>query len=159
MKLKTLLLTLLWLVHLSYWRERDTLRGNTIENRGYLLVYIYVWTYACHFVLWPLHILVLALCSTPSQTSLNRILWFINRYPCRPRNWIVYHSEFFCGATKTLKLVSIWVSVSGKLMRYVISPTQQYLLENSLSTRLSTKVSLVLCSVVWKCCALQLLFS
>ncbi len=31
--------------------ERDTYRGNTIENRGYEFVYIYVWTYVCHFVL------------------------------------------------------------------------------------------------------------
>ncbi len=29
--------------------ERDTYRGNTIENRGCL--FIYVWTYVCHFVL------------------------------------------------------------------------------------------------------------
>ncbi len=31
--------------------ERDTLRGNTIDNRGCLFVYIYIWTYVCHFVL------------------------------------------------------------------------------------------------------------
>ncbi len=32
--------------------ERDTLRGNTIENWGCLFIYIlYVWTYVCHFVL------------------------------------------------------------------------------------------------------------
>ncbi len=35
--------------------ERDTYRGNTIENRGCLFIYlficIYVWTYVCHFVL------------------------------------------------------------------------------------------------------------
>ncbi len=38
----------------------------------------------------------------------------------------------------------------------VISPKQQYLLEFSLSTRLTTKVSLAyVCSVMWKYCALQ----
>ena len=26
-------------------------QGYTIENRGYLFVYIYAWTYVCHFVL------------------------------------------------------------------------------------------------------------
>ncbi len=35
--------------------ERDTYRGNTIENWGCLFIYlficIYVWTYVCHFVL------------------------------------------------------------------------------------------------------------
>ncbi len=31
--------------------ERDTYSGNTIENRGCLFIYIYVWTYVCYFVL------------------------------------------------------------------------------------------------------------
>ncbi len=31
--------------------ERDTYRGNTIENRGCLFIYLYIWTYVCHFVL------------------------------------------------------------------------------------------------------------
>ncbi len=31
--------------------ERNTYRGNTIENRGCLFIYIYVWTYVCNFVL------------------------------------------------------------------------------------------------------------
>ncbi len=35
--------------------ERDTYRGNTIENWGCLFIYlficIYVWTYVCHFEL------------------------------------------------------------------------------------------------------------
>ncbi len=53
--------------------ERDTLSGNTIENWGYLFVYICVWTYVCHFVLWPLRIFVFVPCSTLSHTSLNRI--------------------------------------------------------------------------------------
>ncbi len=40
---------------LSNWRESGaskTLSGVTqFENRGCLFVYIYVWTYVCHFVL------------------------------------------------------------------------------------------------------------
>ncbi len=74
----------------------DTLRGNTIENRGCLFVYIYDWMYVCHFVLWPSRIFVFAPCSTPSLTSLNRILWFSDHYLYHPRNWIVYRFEFFC---------------------------------------------------------------
>ncbi len=35
-------------------------------------------------------IFVLVLWSNPSQTSLNRILRFIDQYPYHPRNWIVY---------------------------------------------------------------------
>ncbi len=33
--------------------ERDTYRGNTIENRGCLFIYIYVWTYVCHLYFDP----------------------------------------------------------------------------------------------------------
>ncbi len=36
---------------LPLFGERDTLRGDPIENWGYLFVYICVWTYVCHFVL------------------------------------------------------------------------------------------------------------
>ncbi len=41
--------------------------------------------------------------STRSQTSLNRILWFIDQYPYHTRNWIVYRFEFFCGCSSNLK--------------------------------------------------------
>ena len=68
--------------------ERDTLRSNTIENRRCLFVCIYVWTYVCHFVLWPARIFVLAQCSTLSQTSLRSL-------HLSSRNWIVYCFEFF----------------------------------------------------------------
>ncbi len=103
--------------------ERDTYRGNTIENRGCLLVYIYVWTYVCHFVLWPSRIFVLAQCSIPSPTSLNSIPWFIDHYTYHPRNWIVYRFEFFCGYILNSKSywssISIRVSGSGKLISYL----------------------------------------
>ncbi len=42
---------LLLLLLASERSERDTYRGNTIENRGCLFICIYVWTYVCHFVL------------------------------------------------------------------------------------------------------------
>ncbi len=42
--------------------------------------------------------------STPSQTSLNRILWFSNHYPYHLRNWIVYRFELFCGCKNLLEL-------------------------------------------------------
>ncbi len=43
----------LWLVPVSFVVViiDDTYRDNTIENWGYEFVYIYVWTYVCHFVL------------------------------------------------------------------------------------------------------------
>ncbi len=55
--------------------------------------------------------------------------------------------EFFCGCSENSKSygssISIRVGGSGKLILLsVISPTKQYLLENPLSTRLTTKVSL-----------------
>ncbi len=74
----------------------------------------------------------------PSETSLNEILRFNDHYPYYSRNWIVYHFKFFWGAVKTQRTdgssVSIRVSGGGKLFVTVIGPTQQYILENSLST-------------------------
>ncbi len=88
----------------------------------------------------PSCIFVLAWCLAPSQTSLNRILWFIDPYPYHSRNWIVYRFECFCGCSQNSKTYwssfSIRVSGGCKLMRscHSYSPTQPYLLENSLST-------------------------
>ncbi len=65
--------------------ERDTLKGNTIENRGYLFVYICV-DIRMPFCTLTLPYFLFARCSTPSQTSLNRILWFSDHYPYHPRN-------------------------------------------------------------------------
>ncbi len=45
----------------NYWRASETLSGVT-QFRGCLFVCIYVWTYVCHFVLWPSRIFVLAQC-------------------------------------------------------------------------------------------------
>ena len=45
------------------------------------LVHIYFWMYASDFVLWPSGTFMFSPCSTPSQTSLNRILRFNDHYP------------------------------------------------------------------------------
>ncbi len=57
--------------------ERDTIRGNSIENRGYLFTYICLDVQKA-FLYFDPHVFVLVLWSTPSQTSLNRILRFID---------------------------------------------------------------------------------
>ncbi len=84
--------------------KRDILRGNTIENRGYLFVYVCVWTYVCHFVLYS-GILVFTLSSTSSQTSLIRILRFIDHYPIALKIELFTALNFFAGAVKTQKLM------------------------------------------------------
>ncbi len=64
--------------------ERDTYRGNTIENLGCLFVYMFGRTYV--ILNFDPRIFVLVMWSTPSQIALNRILWFIDQYPYHPRN-------------------------------------------------------------------------
>ena len=92
--------------------ERDTYRGNTIENLGCLFIYIYVWTYVGR----PSRIIVLARWSTLSQTSLNRILWLsiITR-----KIELVTTLNSIVGAVRTKKTccssISIRVSGCGKL--------------------------------------------
>ncbi len=68
--------------------ERDTYRGNTIENRGCLFIYLFVYMYGCTYVIlyFDPRVFVLVIWSTPSQIALNRILWFIDQYPYHPRN-------------------------------------------------------------------------
>ena len=73
--------------------------GNAIENWGCSFAFIYVWTYVCHFVLWPSHNFALNRCSTPFQISLKQNPLAIDQYPYRSRNWIVYRFEFFCGCS------------------------------------------------------------
>ncbi len=84
----------------------------------------------------------------PNFTKQNPLVFFIITH-------IILEIElftalnYFADAVKTKKTygssISTRVSCGGKLIRYlsVISPTQQYLLENSLSTRRTTKVGLV----------------
>ncbi len=93
----------------------ETLSGVTQLKIGDIR--LYVETYVCHFLLWPSRTFVLAPCSTPSQTSLNRILWFSDHYPYHSRNWIVYRFEFFCGAVWTQKLA--WVPFLCELVAVV----------------------------------------
>ncbi len=68
--------------------ERDTYRGNTIENRGFcLFIYLDICLDVCmSFCTLTLRIFVFAPRSTPSQTSLNRILWCSDHYPYHLRN-------------------------------------------------------------------------
>ncbi len=67
--------------------ERDTYRGNTIENRGCLFIYLDICLDVCmSFCTLTLRIFVFAPRSTPSKTSLNRILWFSDHYPYHLRN-------------------------------------------------------------------------
>ncbi len=63
--------------------ERDTYRGNTIENRGCLFICLDVRMSFCTLTL---RTFVFAPRSTPSQTSLNRILPFSDHYPYHLRN-------------------------------------------------------------------------
>ncbi len=109
--------------------ERDTYRGNTIENRG------------CHFICWraseasetlsgvtqlkigdvclfiymdvrmsfctlTLRIFVFAPRSTPSQTSLNRILRFSDHYRIALEIELFTALTCFAGAVKTQKLMA-----------------------------------------------------
>ncbi len=56
--------------------ERDTYRGNTIENRGCLFIYLYIcMDVRKAFLYFYPRVFVLVRLSTPSQTSLNRILY------------------------------------------------------------------------------------
>ncbi len=67
--------------------ERDTYRGNTIENRGCQFVYLYIcMDVRKAFLYFDPRVFVLVRLSTPSQIALNRILWFIDQYPYHPRN-------------------------------------------------------------------------
>ena len=89
-----------WRTFVFYWiiGERDAYRGNTIEI-GDVCLFIYnVWIYVCHLVLWPSRIFMLAGCSTPSQTSLNRNLQ-LSIITHIILEIIFYHFEFFCGCS------------------------------------------------------------
>ncbi len=68
--------------------ERDTYRGNTIENRGCLFIYLFVYMFGRTYVIlyFDPRVFVLVMWSTPSQITLNRILWFIDQYQYHTRN-------------------------------------------------------------------------
>ncbi len=51
MMMITIVIIILIIKKLLLASERDTYRGNTIENRGCLFICIHVWTYVCQFVL------------------------------------------------------------------------------------------------------------
>ncbi len=77
---------------ICYWRASvasETLTGVTQSKIGdvYLFIYLYICLDVCmSFCTLTLRIFVFARRSTPSQTSLNRILWFSDHYPYHLRN-------------------------------------------------------------------------
>ena len=97
----------------SYWRvseASETLSGVTQLKIGYICLNVHM-----SFLYFDPGVIVFVRWSTPSQTSLNGILWFIDHYLYHPRNWIVYCFEFFCGCSWNLKtyLSSISIRISG----------------------------------------------
>ncbi len=120
----------------AIWRASEaseTLTGVTQLKIGDVCLFVLCLDVRMSFCTLTLSYFQLARCLTPSQTSLNSILWYIDHYPYLPRNCIVYHFEFFCRCSLNSK--TYWSSISIR----VSGDGQQYLLENSLSTRLSTR--------------------
>ncbi len=83
--------------------ERDTYRGNTIENRGCLFIYLFVYMFGRTYVIlyFDPRIFMLVMWSTPSQIALNRILWFIGQYPYHLEIELFTLLNSFAGAVKT----------------------------------------------------------
>ncbi len=104
------------LIH--YWRASvasETLTGVTQLKIGDVCLFIYM-DVCMSFCTLTLRIFVFAPRSTPSQTSLNRILWCSDHYP--------YHLLFtalngFAGVKTYWSSISIRVSGGGKLIRYL----------------------------------------
>ncbi len=63
--------------------------------------------YVCHLVLWPSRIFVLTRRLTPSQTSLNRFLWFIDHYSYHPKFELFTALNYFAGTVRTQKLSGV----------------------------------------------------
>ncbi len=123
--------------------ERVTYRGNTIENRGCLFIYLYIiWTYLCHFVLWPSRFCVSYVVDpVPNCTKQNPLVYRISTCITLEIELFTFLNSF-AGAVKTWKLkglpflFELVAVVSQCLFAMVISRAQQHLLENTLSTRL-----------------------
>ncbi len=125
-----------YMIYVYNWRASvasETLTGVTQSKIGDVCLFIYLFIYIDVRMSFCTLTLALVMWSTPSQIALNRILWFIDQYPYHPRNWIVYRLNFFAGAVFLFELVAV---VSQCALCMVISRAQQYLLENTLSTRL-----------------------
>ncbi len=76
------------MLKLNLASERDTIRGDTIENRGYLFVYIYVCGHMYVILYFDPRVFMFASWSTPSHTSTKH---FRFSDPCIiQRNLIVY---------------------------------------------------------------------
>ena len=108
-----------FMMFINNWRASEaseTLSGVTQLRIGDFCLYV-CGDIHISFALWPSYIFVLARCSTPSLTSLNRIFWFSDHNPYHPRNWIIYCFEFFCGCSLTQKLA--WVPFQFELVAVV----------------------------------------
>ncbi len=81
------------------WRASETLTGVTQLKIGDVCLFVYMFGRTYVILYFDPRIFVLVMWSTPSQITLNRVLWFIDQYPYHPRNWIVYCFEFFCGCS------------------------------------------------------------
>ena len=142
MILLLILLLLLLLLLVSERSERDTIRGNTIENcLDVRMSFLYFW---------PLRFSVSSVVDPiPNFTKQNLLVY----------RSLLYHPDIemftflnsFVGVVKTWKLTGVpflfelVVVVSRCAILMVISRVQQYLLDNSLSTRLTTQVGMSSC--------------
>ncbi len=104
--------------------ERDTLRGNTIENRGYLFVYIYVCGRTYVILYFDPHVILCSLCVRPHpklHSTESSGLAIITRITLEIELFTAMNS--FVGEVKTQKTygssISIRVGGGGKLIRYL----------------------------------------
>ncbi len=79
--------------NIDNWRASvasETLTGVTQSKIGdvFLFIYLFVYMYGRMYVIlcFDPRVFMLVMWSTPSQITLNRILWFIDQYPYHPRN-------------------------------------------------------------------------
>ncbi len=94
---------------MDYWwasEASETLSGVTQLKIGDIFLYICLDVRKA-FLYFDPRIFVLVWWSTPSQTSLNRILWFINQYPYHPRIELFTFLNSFAVAVKTWKLTGL----------------------------------------------------
>ena len=87
-------------------KASETLYSGVKLRIGNICLYNYNVDLRMLFVHWP-HIFVLARYSTPSQNSLNRILWFIDHYPYHLEIELFTALNSFVGTLKTPKLTRV----------------------------------------------------
>ncbi len=92
----------------SHWPVRHYTGVTNGELGVFVCLYMCVCVCVCGctmpFIYFDPHIFVFAWWSTPSQASLNKILWFINLYPYYSRQLNCLQLKiFFAGVVKTYK--------------------------------------------------------